>query len=122
MATLIALVDDLMFLSRIREAAAHLGVEVEAVRSGAALLETSRANPRALVVADLDSPRLGACQAIRVLRSDPAGAALTVIGFFSHVHAERAQEAAAAGASRVMARSAFVRELPALIAAATQAD
>ncbi len=112
---IVALVDDLMFLSRIREAAGGTGAEVRAVRTGSALLEACRAAP-ALVVADLDSPRLQAAEAIRALRDDPAGASLTVIGFYSHVHDDRAQAAAAAGASRAMPRSAFVRELPGLIA------
>ncbi len=91
------------------------------MRNADALILACRDAP-ALVVADLDSPRLRAADAIRALRADPAGAGLTVVGFFSHVHAERAQEAATAGASRVMARSAFVRELPTLVAATTQAD
>jgi len=117
--TIVALVDDLMFLSRIREAAAPLGAVVKAVRNAAALLEACRAAP-ALVLADLDSERLKADEAIRALRAEPASASLTVIGFYSHVHGERAQRAAAAGASQVMARSAFARELPALIAGAAR--
>lgn len=121
MPTIVALVDDLMFLSRIREAAARPGVEVKAVRNAGALLDACRAEA-ALVVADLDSPRLHAIDAIRSLRADPAGAALTVIGFFSHVHSERARDATAAGASQVLPRSAFVRELGALVAAAARPE
>jgi hypothetical protein len=60
---------------------------------------------------------LHAAEAIRALRAEPVGASLTVIGFYSHVHGDRAEQAASAGASRVMPRSAFVRELPGLIAA-----
>jgi len=112
---IVALVDDLMFLSRIREAAGSTGAEVKAVRNVSALLEACRTAPD-LVVADLDSPRLKAAEAIRALRADPAGASLTVIGFYSHVHNERAQEAAVAGVSRAISRGAFVRELPELIA------
>ncbi|HET7293002.1 MAG TPA: hypothetical protein VFM88_11290 [Vicinamibacteria bacterium] len=115
--TIVALVDDLMFLSRIREAAAALGADVKAVRSRETLLDACRAAPQ-LVLADLDSPRLGAADAIRALRADPAGVDLMVVGFFSHVHADRAELAQAAGASRVLPRSAFVRELRALVTAA----
>ncbi len=114
--TLVVLEDDLLFLSRIREAAGTRPVQV--VRSASALIEACRAAETPLVVADLDSARLRAAEAIRALRQDPAGAQLTVLGFFSHVHAERAQEALAAGASRVLARGAFVRELPELLAGA----
>jgi DNA-binding NarL/FixJ family response regulator len=113
--TLVVLEDDLLFLSRIREAAGAQPVRV--ARSTAALLEACRADPAAMVVADLDSPRLRAVEAIRALRQDPAGAGIRVVGFFSHVHAERAQEAIAAGADQVLPRSAFVRDLPSLVAA-----
>lgn len=121
MVRLVALVDDLMFLSRIREAAAGPGTEVKAVRNAVALIEACRDAP-ALVLADLDSPRLRAADAIRALRADPVGSGLQVIGFVSHVNAAGAQDAIAAGASKVMARGAFVRELPALIAAAAGAE
>lgn len=111
--TLVVLEDDLLFLSRIRTAAGTRPVKV--VRNAGALVEACRHAPDALILADLDSSRLRAAEAIRALRQDPAGASATVVGFFSHVHADRAAEAVAAGADRVLSRSAFVRELPALI-------
>ncbi len=118
---IVALVDDLMFLSRIREAAAAIGAEVKAVRNAGALIESCRDGPE-LVIADLDSPRLDAAAAIGALRADPAGVSLTVIGFFSHVRADRAREATAAGVSRALSRSAFVTDLPALVAAARRSE
>ena len=51
---------------------------------------------------------------------DPGRAALPVIGFLSHVNAEAAQAARAAGCPHVLARSAFVQELPGLLAAAAR--
>jgi CheY-like chemotaxis protein len=109
----LALVDDLMFLSRIQEAARAAEVSVQAVRSAATVSE--RAPGAAAVVVDLDAGRLPVAEILSALRADPRTAALPVIGFFSHVHAERAREAKAAGCSRVLPRSAFVQELPRLL-------
>ena len=46
------------------------------------------------------------------LRAEPALSALPVVGFFSHVEAERGREAARAGCTTVLPRSAFVEVLP----------
>jgi CheY-like chemotaxis protein len=117
MPTVIALVEDLLFLSRIREAARGAGVDVRPVRTAAALLEAAQAGA-ALVLVDADSDRLRAGEAIAALRAAPGALPVPVIAFFSHVHAGRAEAARAAGASRVLARSAFVQELPGLLASA----
>lgn len=114
MPVVLAFVEDLMFLSRIREAAKAAGVEVRGLRRVADLLEAARESPR-LVLVDLDSPRLPAAEALRALRADAEAARVPVVGFFSHVHAERAREARAAGCARVLPRSAFVQELPHLL-------
>jgi CheY-like chemotaxis protein len=113
-----ALVDDLMFLSRIREAARGAGAEVLAVRGATELVKAARDGAR-LVLVDADSARLPWAEAVSALRAAAEGASLPVIAFVSHVHAERAEAARVAGASRVLARSAFVQELPRLLAAAT---
>jgi len=113
-AAIAAFVDDLMFLSRIREAAKGPGVEVRAARTVEQLLGAAAGS--GLVLVDLDSPRLPTSAALAALKADPALAVLPVVGFFSHVHADRAQTARQAGVGRVLARSAFVQALPALLA------
>jgi CheY-like chemotaxis protein len=117
MSHVIALVDDLMFLSRIREAARGAGTEVRTARSAADLVSGARDGGR-LVLVDADSSRLPWAEAIGALRADPSTAALPVVAFLSHVHTDRAEAARAAGCSRVLARGAFVQELPRLLAAA----
>ncbi len=115
MSHVIALVDDLMFLSRIREAARGGGTEVRTARSAEDLVSGARDGGR-LVLVDADSSRLPWVEAVGALRADPATAALPVVAFLSHVHASRAEAARAAGCSRVLARGAFVQELPRLLA------
>jgi CheY-like chemotaxis protein len=119
MPSVVVLEDDLLFLSRIKEAAKATGAEIRVVLSAEALLEACRSAAPALVLADLDNPRLAAALAVRALKDDPALAPIPVVGFFSHVHAERARDAREAGCDRVIARSAFVQELPRLLGAQT---
>ena len=113
----VALVDDLMFLSRIREAAKGAAVEVKAVRTAADAVRAARDGAR-LVILDLDSPRLPAAATLATLRAEAALVGLPVVGFFSHVQAERGREALAAGCTTVLPRSAFVQKLEGLLAEA----
>jgi len=113
----IALVSDLIFLSRIREAAKATAAEVTSVKRGDALIQACRQDPPALVLVDLDDERAAPVESVRALRAEPSLAKLTIVGFVSHVHAERAKAAQEAGCSRVLARGAFVAELPALLGA-----
>jgi CheY-like chemotaxis protein len=121
MPQLIALVDDLLFLSRIREAGRAAGIEVRSVRGASDLLAAARQQAR-LVLVDADSERLPWQAALSALRAEPALSALPVIAFVSHVRGDLAEAARAAGASRVLARSAFVKELPELVALAARAE
>jgi CheY-like chemotaxis protein len=113
MERVVVFVDDLMFVSRIREAARVRGLEVRGARTVAELLAACRESPR-LVIMDLDRPRPPAAEA--ALRADPALLNLPVVGFFSHVHAERGRQAREAGCTRALPRSVFVEELDALLA------
>jgi CheY-like chemotaxis protein len=117
MAALIAFMDDLMFLSRVREAARAQGLELQALRTVDALLAACRLEAPRLVLVDLDSPRIPSLEAIGALRGRAELAAIPVVGFFAHVHAERAGAAREAGCTRVLARGQFVNELPSLLAA-----
>src|SRR5919108_6476294 len=113
MADVVAFVDDLLFLSRVREAARGQRLEVQAARTVPQLIEASRG--ARLVLMDLDSKHLRADDALAALKADPALAGLPVVGFFSHVHAQRGRDARAAGCTRVLPRSAFVEQLAALL-------
>jgi CheY-like chemotaxis protein len=115
MPRVIAVVDDLMSLSRIREAGRGAGAEVLSARGPGDLVEAALDGGR-LVLVDADSSRLPWEDALRALRAEPALAGLPVVAFVSHVHAGRVEAARAAGATRVLARSAFVQELPRLLA------
>jgi len=102
-----AFVDDLLFRSKIRAAAAHTGAAVSFVRDPAdpALAGAS------LAIVDLDGS--GAVATVSALAS--AHPDLRLVGFVSHVNAARIRDARAAGAIEVMARSAFVNALPSLL-------
>ena len=110
----VALVDDLMFLSRITEAAAGLGLEVKKARNVVELVEACRLSPRVVLV-DLDSSRLPWAEGLAALRADPALANVPVVGFYGHVHTERARQGEQAGCTQVLARGAFVQQLRRLL-------
>lgn len=103
-----AFVDDLLFRSKLRAVAAHTGADVTFFRDGGdpAIGEATMA------IVDLDAP--GATATVATLVAGWPG--LRIVGFVSHVHAERIKDARAAGATEIMARSAFVNALPVLLA------
>ncbi len=111
--SVIALPADLVFASRIRTTAQQAGVSALVVRTEAEFEEALQSEPRALALIDLDARKVDAPALIRRLRA--AGAQNRIIAFGSHVATESLKAAREAGADRVMARSAFVRELPLLL-------
>lgn len=105
---------DLMFISKVKEAAAAVQGEVKVARSMQALEQAIAAatEPGALMI-DLEKsgvPREALAEPVARL----IGAGWRVVSFFSHVHEEVAGEAEALGLGEVMPRSKFVRVLPGL--------
>ena len=109
-----AAVDDLMFLSRIREAAKRQGAEVRSVRTAEDAVTACREGARRVIL-DLDTPRLPVLGILGALAGDPDLSGVDLVGFYSHVETERAREARAAGCRTVLPRSAFVRRLDELL-------
>ena len=107
---ILAIVDDLMFSSKIKTTANHLGVTVTFARSAEAALATMRKTAPTLTIVDLDSARTDPLGTVAAIKSDPALASIPIIGFVSHVHADLIDSARAAGVD-VMARSAFTAQL-----------
>jgi AmiR/NasT family two-component response regulator len=112
---LVAFIDDLMFLSRIRDAAHAAGFDVRSVREPQALVETCRVTRPAVVFVDLDSQRLPSIDAVNAVRAEPELLALPIVGFLGHTQTDLAQAARNAGCTRVLTRGAFVNELRTLI-------
>jgi CheY-like chemotaxis protein len=112
---IIVAVDDLMFASRISSAAKALGVEIAFARSPEAIVEAVRTKAPRLVILDLNSAKVRPLEAIAALKADAALATVPTVGFVSHVQADLIAEARRAGVDQVLARSAFVTQLPQLL-------
>lgn len=116
--TVLAAVEDLLFRSKISEAARAAGIEVRFPRTGTKLLDKMRQSPPDLLILDLNSSRFEPLELLRTVKSGEDTREVPVIGFLSHMQGDLALAAREAGCDRVMARSAFVQDLPKIIAGA----
>ncbi len=116
--TVLAAVEDLLFRSKISEAARAAGIEVCFPRTGTKLLDKMRQSPPDLLILDLNSSRFEPLELLRTVKSGEDTREVPVIGFLSHMQGDLALAAREAGCDRVMARSAFVQDLPKIIAGA----
>ena len=112
----IGAVEDLLFRSKISETASRLGVEAAFPRSPKKLLETLRESPPDLLVLDLNSSRFEPLALLGAVRSEGATRDVPIVGFLSHVQKDLAVAAREAGCDRVVARSAFTKNLPEILA------
>lgn len=115
---ILAILDDLMFTSKIRAAAQHAGVPIAFARSAQSALDQMRSLTPALAIFDLNNPRTDPIGTIAAMKADQALAAIPTLGFVAHVDADTIASARAAGADEVLARSAFVTQLPDILARA----
>ena len=112
----VAAVEDLLFRSKISETANTLGVEALFPRSPKKLVEKIHESPPDLLVLDLNSARFEPLQLLKQLKSDEASRGVPVVGFLSHVNKDLAVAARESGCDRVVARSAFTKDLPEILA------
>jgi PleD family two-component response regulator len=111
-----AAVEDLLFRSKIGETAAQLGIEASFPRSPKKLEEALSASPPDLLILDLNSSRFEPLQILQTMKSEGTTRDVKTVGFLSHVQKDLAVAAKEAGCDRVMARSAFTRDLPKVLA------
>lgn len=111
-------VDDLMFSSRISTAAKGVGATIRFARSPDAVVRAARETMPSLVILDLNSSSVKPLEIVGRLKQDPGLAAIPTLGFVSHVDAVTIEAARQAGVDRVLARSAFVQQLPEILSAA----
>jgi PleD family two-component response regulator len=116
---ILAVLDDLMFTSKIRTTASQLGITVVVARSRDGALAALRGERPAFVILDLNSSRIDPLGIVADMKADPALAHIPTVGFASHVQTAVIDEARAAGVTEVMARSAFTQRLPELLSRET---
>ena len=115
----IAAVEDLLFRSKISETASTLGIEAAFPRNPRRVLVAIQESPPDLLVLDLNSARFEPLTLLKDVRSDEATRDVPTVGFLSHVQKDLAVAAREAGCDRVVARSAFTKDLPQILAGRT---
>ena len=111
MAGVVYLVKDLVFSSKIGEAAAHLGVEVRSARDAESLV--GMAHGARLVIVDLRDAE--GMRALELLAKEPSAAGVQSVGFVGHERLDVMETARALGCGTVLAKGAFASGLPALL-------
>jgi CheY-like chemotaxis protein len=112
MADVVHFISDMLFASKVREAAKHLGLTIQGVREPQALAAAAR--EAKLVIVDLRVPR--ALEALDALALDPTARAVPSVGFIDHERTDVMDAARAKGCGQVMAKGQFANALPKLLA------
>lgn len=113
--SVVAVVDDMFFASKIRATGEALGVTITFVNSIGSLLDKVRQVRPHLVVVDLHHQKLRADEIGRQLKSDEELRGIKLLGFFSHVNTDLQKNALNAGFDEVIPRSVFARDLAKLL-------
>jgi DNA-binding NarL/FixJ family response regulator len=109
-AVVVYLVKDLVFTSKIREAASHLGIQVASARDAEGLVTAAR--EARLVIVDLRLPE--ALGALEALVGDATAGRVPSVGFVDHERTDVMASARALGCGQVMAKGQFASALPEL--------
>ena len=108
---IVAVLDDLFFSSKIREAAKTLEIDLEFVKSPDGFKEKILSARPSLIIVDLNSRAGNPLEIIKSIKSTGELKQIPVIGFLSHVQIELKKEADKAGCDLVIPRSRFSRDL-----------
>jgi CheY-like chemotaxis protein len=108
-------VEDLLFSSKIRATARQLGVELTFARTPADILAQARSFKPSLIIFDIDSGKADPINTVSALKADTELRDIPITGFVSHVNTPLILAARGAGMDEVMARSAFVANLPQIL-------
>lgn len=112
---IIAVVDDLFFASKIRGTAEQVGVAIAFPRKSEDLIRDASANPPALIICDLNAQRINPLELATQLKADEQLKSIPLLGFFSHVQTDLQRDAKQAGFDEVLPRSAFTKNLVAIL-------
>lgn len=112
--SVLALVRDLMFMVKIKDAAKSVGLPIRFFKT-VADVEAGVAGHPSLILFDLNLAGADMLALIRKLKSDTLTKDIHLVGFISHVQIETRAAAEAAGCDMVVARSVFSQRLPEIL-------
>ncbi len=116
---IVMIVPNLMFATRIDDAARSAGAAVLIPRDQAAFLTALRDGAR-LVIIDSSAENVPWMDWVRAAKDDPAAEAVPILAFGSHKNVELRNRALGAGVDRYLARSNFNEGLVEFVMAATR--
>ena len=112
MASVIVAIPDLMFRSKVIEAANALGVTFDVVRDPDEVIRKVREEKPKLVLMDLQAQALRPLDTIKSLDGVP------VVGFLAHAEVALRDQALAAGCGEVLTKGQFAASLPQILSRA----
>ena len=118
----LAVLDNLFFVAKIKEATLQAGLRLETARSAAQALAKVHAARPVIVLLDLDATACQPFEIIHQLKAVEALRAIPLLGFVSHVNTGVQEQAQQLGCDRVLARSVFSRDLPRLLQEVAQTN
>ena len=116
MRPVLLVISDLLFRSRIDDAARHASVPLRVAKSMEQLERHLSKEVPALAIVDLESDTIDTAAAIRRLRATPGGESLRIVAYAGHTNLDAIKAGRDAGAGVVLARSGFIAQLPTLLA------
>ena len=118
--TVIAVVDDMFFISKIRETGKALGLIVSFPRNLDALRATIAEDVPELILVDLHHQKLDAVQLASELKANETVKDTPLLGFFAHIQTDLQRQAVQAGYDAVLPRSILFRDLAKILAGETK--
>lgn len=118
--TVISVVDDMFFVSKIRATGKALGLIVKFPRTLAAFRDIINDETPDLILIDLHNSKVDAIALAEELKSNEAFNGIPLLGFYSHVEVDLQRQATAAGFDEVLPRSLFARDLAQILAGQTK--
>ena len=119
--TVIAVIDDMFLVSKVRATAKALGMMVVFPRNLDALRHIIDDSVPNIIIVDLQHAKLDSIALGAELKADKRLDGIQVIGFFSHVEADLHRKAVQARYDQVLPRSVFFMDLPNILSGEAKA-
>ncbi len=108
--------DNPLNLKLVRDVLGHAGFDVLEARTGEDGVARARADQPAVILMDLQLPGLDGTQALRLIKADPATAAIPVVALTAFAMAEDRERALSHGFDGYLSKPISVRDLPGQVA------